>query len=118
MSQPELNLPAAQKRIDQIQDLYREWQGLLPQLEAAQNQWLHAMEVAQQLAGFYENEYQTYHLAIENGLEISWKTEGEYSILSEDTLWNMLQEHYELSWFWLRAAIRQLDPQKHSGGTD
>ncbi|OAM31533.1 MULTISPECIES: DUF4298 domain-containing protein [Eikenella] len=106
----------AQQRINHIQARYREWQRLLPELEAAQAQWRQAMQILHELADFYENEYGEIHQAIEEGLEVSLHTEGEYSIMSEDALWNALQEHYDLSWFWLRAATRELDPQHGETG--
>ncbi len=106
----------AQERINHIQARYREWQRLVPELEAAQAQWQHAMQLIQELADFYENEYADIHQAMEEGLEVSLRTEGEYSIMSEDALWNALQQHYDLSWFWLRSAARELDPQQHNGG--
>ena len=31
--------------------------------------------------------------------------------MSEDALWNAFQQQYDLSWTWLRAATRELDPQ-------
>ena len=102
---------AAQARIDRIQALYREWECLLPELEAAQEQWQHAMRLMREMSDFYDREYMPLHQAIENGLPVSLVTEGEYSIMSEDALWNAFQQQYDLSWAWLRAATRELDPQ-------
>ena len=108
---PNLTPEAAQARIDRIQALYREWERLLPELEAAQEQWRHAMRLMREMSDFYDREYMPLHQAIENGLPVSLATEGEYSIMSEDALWNAFQQQYDLSWAWLRAATRELDPQ-------
>lgn len=37
---------------------------------------------------FYTHEYQVRHQTIEDGVELNLQTEGEYSIMSEDALWN------------------------------
>ena len=110
MSNP-ITLEAAQERIDRIQALYREWERLLPELEAAQEQWQYAMRLMREMSDFYDREYMPLHQAIENGLPVSLATEGEYSIMSEDALWNAFQQQYDLSWAWLRAATHELDPQ-------
>ena len=108
---PNLTPEAAQARIDRIQALYREWERLLLELEAAQEQWQHAMQLMREMSDFYDREYMPLHQAIENGLPVSLATEGEYSIMSEDALWNAFQQQYDLSWAWLRTATRELDPQ-------
>ena len=108
---PNFTPEAAQARIDRIQALYREWERLLPELEAAQEQWQHAMRLMREMSDFYDREYMPLHQAIESGLPVSLTTEGEYSIMSEDALWNAFQQQYDLSWAWLRAATRELDPQ-------
>ena len=95
MSKP-ITLEAAQERIDCIQSLYREWERLLPELEAAQEQWQHAMQLMREMSDFYDREYMPLHQAIENGLPVSLATEGEYSIMSEDALWNAFQQQYDL----------------------
>ncbi len=110
MSNP-ITLEAAQERIDRIQALYREWERLLPELEADQEQWQYAMQLMREMSDFYDREYMPLHQAIESGLPVSLATEGEYSIMSEDALWNAFQQQYDLAWGWLRAAIHELDPQ-------
>ena len=106
-----IDIEEAQRRIDEIQSLYREWLRLLPKLEAAQDEWRKAAEIIRKLDGFYSGEYNRYYTEIENGLPVSLETEGEYSIMSEDALWNAFQQQYDLSWAWLRAATHELDPQ-------
>lgn len=107
-----MNTPSAeqaQTRINEIQALYREWLRLKPKLETAQEEWRQAAEVMRKLSAFYDREYLELHQAIENGLPVCLHTEGEYSVMSEDALWEAFGEQYELAWGWMRAAMKVLD---------
>lgn len=110
-----IDIEEAQRRIDEIQSLYREWLRLLPELEAAQGEWRKAAEIVRKLDGFYSGEYNRYYTEIENGLPVSLETEGEYSIMSQDALYDAFGDHYRLSWEWMRLAVASLDPEKRSG---
>lgn len=110
-----IDIEEAQRRIDEIQSLYREWLRLLPKLEAAQDEWRKAAEIVRKLDGFYSGEYNRYYTEIENGLPVSLETEGEYSIMSQDALYDAFGDHYRLSWEWMRLAVASLDPNKRSG---
>lgn len=110
-----IDIEEAQRRIDEIQSLYREWLRLLPKLEAAQDEWRKAAEIVRKLDGFYSGEYNRYYTEIENGLPVSLETEGEYSIMSQDALYDAFGDHYRLSWEWLRLAVASLDPDKRLG---
>ncbi|MFK7642826.1 DUF4298 domain-containing protein [Neisseria oralis] len=110
-----IDIEEAQRRIDEIQSLYREWLRLLPQLEAAQDEWRKAAEIVRKLDGFYSGEYNHYYTEIENGLPVSLETEGEYSIMSQDALYDAFGDHYRMSWEWMRLAVASLDPDKRSG---
>lgn len=110
-----IDIEEAQRRIDEIQSLYREWLRLLPKLEAAQDEWRKAAEIVRKLDGFYSGEYNRYYTEIENGLPVSLETEGEYSIMSQDALYDAFGDHYRLSWKWMRLAVASLDPDKRSG---
>ena len=110
-----IDIEEAQRRIDEIQSLYREWLRLLPELEAAQDEWRKAAEIIRKLDGFYSGEYNRYYTEIENGLPVSLETEGEYSIMSQDALYDAFGDHYRLSWEWMRLAVASLDPDKRLG---
>lgn len=110
-----IDIEEAQRRIDEIQSLYREWLRLLPELEAAQDEWRKAAEIVRKLDGFYSGEYNRYYTEIENGLPVSLETEGEYSVMSQDALYDAFGDHYRLSWEWMRLAVASLDPDKRSG---
>ena len=98
-----------QKRIDEIQSKYREWCELLPQLEADIARWKHAASLMQDMDEFYTNEYQACYQAIEEGVDVDLRTQGEYSIMSEDALWNALGEFHQLAWEYLRSSVNALD---------
>lgn len=98
-----------QKRIDEIQSKYREWCELLPQLEADIARWKHAASLMQDMDEFYTHEYQACHQAIEEGADVDLRTQGEYSIMSEDALWNALGEFHQLAWEYLRSSVNALD---------
>lgn len=110
-----IDIEEAQRRIDEIQSLYREWLRLLPELEAAQDEWRKAAEIVRKLDGFYSGEYNRYYTEIENGLPVSLETEGEYSVMSQDALYDAFGDHYRLSWEWMRLAVASLDPDKRLG---
>lgn len=106
----------AQARINEIQALYREWLRLQPRLAAAQAEWRQAAAVMRQLSAFYDQEYIELYQAIEEGLPVCLHTEGEYSVMSEDALWEAFGEQYELAWGWMRAAMQVLDRGAGQGG--
>lgn len=107
-----------QAEIDQIQALYREWTQLLPQLEAARADWQRGEAIMRQLAAFYfDGGYRACIDAQEQGWQPDLTTQGEYSILSEDALWNAYGEQQTLAWQWLRESMETLDRDRiHSGG--
>lgn len=110
MSQAPIDPASAQARIDAIQKRYREWIRLVPKLEAAQQDWQRGVEIMRELAQFYfEGEYLQYTQAMEEGLDINLHTEGEYSVMSEDALWNAFHKQHTLAWQRLRSAIAVLD---------
>lgn len=99
-----------QARIDHIQKRYREWIQLLPKLEAAHQDWLRGEAIMRELAQFYfDGEYNRYHQALEDGLDVHLHTQGEYSIMSEDALWNAFTDQQSLAWQRLRSAVAVLD---------
>ncbi|MDO4643840.1 MAG: DUF4298 domain-containing protein, partial [Cardiobacteriaceae bacterium] len=105
-----LNPADAQARINEVQEAYREWVELLPQLEAAQEQWERAIALMKTLEKFYfGGEYSRYNDALDEGLELNLKTQGEYSVMSEDTIWNAFHDQQRLAWQRLRTAIAFLD---------
>jgi len=82
----EPTLAEAQTRIDEIQQLYREWMQWLPKLEAAQSDWQHAAALMQKLSQFYfGGEYNRYYNALANGLATAAR-----SLPSAKCVWALL----------------------------
>ena len=55
-----------------------------------------------------------YDLIEEKKLDINLETQGEYSVMSEDALWNAVHEHQTLLWKFLKFSVKELDEEnKH-----
>lgn len=106
-----------QERINEVQALYREWTQLLPKLEAARQDWQRGEALMRQMAKFYfDGEYRQAIDAAEQGWKPDLSTQGEYSILSEDALWNAFHEQQSLAWQWMRDCIETLDRDGSQSG--
>ena len=106
-------LQQAQARLDEMQALYREWLALAPRLEAAQEEWRRAAALMTQLDAFYDREYLPLRDAVEAGLPLDERTQGEYRVLSEDALFDAFSDAHRLAWGWMRLAMASLDPARH-----
>lgn len=94
-------------QVQQMQDLYGQWVALQPQLENALRQWQQAAEIMQQLKQFYYSpEWQELY---ENFDDKTLDTQGNYSVLSEDALWNAFHEQHQLAVQWLKEGIAVID---------
>ncbi|QEY24977.1 DUF4298 domain-containing protein [Neisseria animalis] len=100
-----------QEKIDEIQNKYREWCLLLPELEADIDRWKRAVKLIRDMERFYSEDYCRFDEAIEKGAVVNLKTQGEYSIMSEDTLWDAYGDFQRLAWQRLRLAADALDPE-------
>lgn len=82
--------------IQKIQDLYGKWVKLQPQLEKNIQQWRETVEIMAELKPFYSNPkwIELYNM---NDAELPFETNGNYSVLSQDALWNAFEEEQELS---------------------
>lgn len=107
-----MNKPSPQQRIDEVQALYREWLALQPKLEQAQKDWQKSVQLMAQLEDFYlQGEYRDIYEQLENGANLDLTTKGEYSVMSEDAIWNAIQEQQQQLWQLLRFAVKNLDKQ-------
>ncbi|QLB19641.1 hypothetical protein A6B41_09380 [Mannheimia granulomatis] len=87
--------------IQKMQDLYNQWVELLPELEKGIEQWKKAAELLEPLSQFYSSpKWRELHDSFDEELD----TKGNYSILSEDALWNALAEQHQLALEWLRLS--------------
>lgn len=79
--------------IQKLQDLYNQWVKLAPELEKSLEVWKQANELLKPLSDFYGTKtWRELHYNFDAPLD----TQGNYSILSEDALWNAFSEHNEL----------------------
>lgn len=100
-----------QQEIDRLQALYREWTDLQPKLEAALADFQRSNELMAELSQFYfEGDYRAFNERIEQGEAVNLHTEGEYSIMSEDALWNAYHEQSETAWAFVRSGLAVVDP--------
>ena len=89
-----------------LQQKYERWRELRRRQEEAQTQWLEAEALLHELQAYYQSvQWREDHA---NNVSLECK-EGEYSILSEDTLWDMLTDRDELSIRWMRLGLDALE---------
>lgn len=102
-----------QDRISQIQTTYKEWLELQAKLEQAHQDLQKSTALIKQMEEFYfDGEWREIYEEMENGLEVDLTTDGEYSVMSEDTLWNAFHEQQVLLWDFLRTATKALDKDR------
>lgn len=98
-----------QARLDALQETYRQWLALKPELYQAKDTLSHAMQLMQQLEhSYFGDEFGELMDADSQGI-LDTRTDGEYSVLGEDTIWNELAEKDELLWSILKLCIAHLD---------
>lgn len=101
----------AQKRVNEVQENYRNWLQLQEKLEDFYKDLQHSSELMDKLKAFYfGGEYRKINdLIEEEKAEIDLTTEGEYSVMSEDAVWNAFHDHQTFMWKILRFAVKELD---------
>ena len=78
-----------QPKIDHIQSVYRQRMKLNFHLTKPQQDWQQSVELMQEMERFYfDGEWSKLHDEIANGLDVDLTTEGDYSVMNEETLWN------------------------------
>ena len=93
-----------------MQQNYEAWCELHRQQEQAQIQWLEAEALLHELQAYYQSpQWREDHA---NDVPIHCRN-GEYCILSEDTLWDMLTDRDETALKWMRLGMDTFD-RKHS----
>lgn len=91
------------EEIQKMQDLYNDWVALLPELEKGIEQWKQAMVLLEPLSEFYSSpKWQELYDTFNESLE----TKGNYSVLSEDAIWNALTEQHQLAIEWLKLSTK------------
>lgn len=85
-----------QERINEIQELYRQWLKLNENSERILDELCQRQKIIKKLLVFYESDYRKFYDAIDGDASVDLTTKGEYSIMSEDALWNAFVEEREL----------------------
>ncbi|KAA0921583.1 DUF4298 domain-containing protein [Psychrobacter sp. ANT_H56B] len=90
----------------ELQQKYEEWCALYRQQLKAQQQFLQAEALLNELKDYYLNPQWMADREADLPIEHSGK---EHSIFSEDTLWNMLTDRDELARQWMRLGLDAID---------
>lgn len=99
-----------QEQITHIQHCYKNWLDLHKKLEQAQQDLQQSIELMKEMEKFYfDGAWTAIYEEIEQGQTYQLTTDGEYSVMSEDTLWNAFHEQQVLMWQFLRTAVKALD---------
>ena len=99
-----------QNRINEIQAIYREWIAVHEKLQTAKQDLAKSADLMSKLEDFYfDGEYREIFEQIENGAEVNLTTEGEYSVMSEDAIWNAIHDHDSTLWDFMRFCVKHLD---------
>ena len=90
----------------ELQQKYEQWCALYRQQLKAQQQFLQAEALLNELKDYYLNPQWMADREADLPIEHSGK---EHSIFSEDALWNMLTDRDELARKWMRLALDAID---------
>ena len=90
----------------ELQKKYEQWCALYRQQLKAQQQFLQAEALLNELKDYYLNPQWMADREADLPIEHSGK---EHSIFSEDALWNMLTDRDELARKWMRLALDAID---------
>lgn len=103
-----------QQRIEQVQAIYQEWLALQPKIQQAQADWQKNVELMAKLEEFYfDGEFLAIFDKMEDGLTLDLTTQGEDSVMGEDTIWDAVDEQQQALWWMMRFAVKHLDKQHH-----
>lgn len=103
-----------QQKISHYQALYREWLTLQADNEKLMANLHRQNAMTDELSTFYFNhhgqsDWQRYYEALENGAKVDLTTAGEYSVMSQDTLWDMFCDEREFYEHLVKFAQKRLD---------
>lgn len=99
-----------QNRINEIQATYKEWLAVQEKLKIAKQDLTKSAKLMSELEAFYfDGEFREIYEQIENGLNVDLTTDGEYSVMGEDTIWNAIDEFDNTLWDFMRFCVKHLD---------
>lgn len=96
--------------IEEMQFLYAQCQEVVEQLQRAQQEWQEGLAKLDSLAQFYFSD-QWLDWQAKPELWQGIDTQGQYSVMSEDAIWNLLHEQRQLAIRWLRLAVEVLEKE-------
>lgn len=82
-----------QEKIQKIQDYYGRLLHILPELDKTSALWGEAEKIVMELESFYQNP--EWLKLYDNANAFNIDTKGNYSILSQDAIWNVLNEYQD-----------------------
>lgn len=89
--------------IQKMQDLYNQWVELQPELEKGLETWKKSIALLEPLNQFYFSpKWQELYDSPNEQLD----TKGNYSVLSEDALWNAFSEQHQLAIEYLKLSTK------------
>lgn len=91
--------------VQKMQDLYNQWVALLPELEQSLEKWKQAETLLAPLSEFYGSEEWR---ELYDNFSAPLDTQGNYSVLSEDALWNAFNDQHQLALEWLKLVTAHL----------
>ncbi len=95
------------QQVQEMQDLYAQWMKLLPELEKSMAQWKNASQILDRLQAFY---FDPQWLELCETVDESRLTmQGNYSVLSQDAIWNALHDRRRLAIEWLKQIVAVLE---------
>ncbi|OOS06015.1 protein of unknown function [Moraxella cuniculi DSM 21768] len=101
--------PDQQATLDAAQALYREWLAAKSALQNTREQLEHALAVMEKLQQtYYSPAFNELYDADERG-ELNTTTQGEYSVMSQDTIYNEFIEKDQELWRLLKLCVQHLE---------
>ncbi len=107
---PETAASSALAQAQAMQDVYQQWQALLPRLVAAQKEWQQARDLLARLKGYYFSDvwmrdYDDYE-ALSAQMQVA---ADSYNVLAQDTIYDAIGEERQLALAWMRLGLAALD---------
>ena len=107
---PETEHHSALAQAQAMQDVYQQWQALLPRLFAAQKEWQQARDLLAQLTGYYFSDVWMRHYdayaALSEQMQVAADSEH---VLAQDTIYDAIGQERQLALAWMRLGLAVLD---------
>lgn len=104
-----MSFESDEKILQNMQKIYNQCHQDLAEVEKAQQQWQQLSATINRLSTFYHSDF--WMRARTDPTIYELPTGENFCILSEDALFDLIQEHRLLAIKWLRQALEVIDPQ-------